>query len=343
MIRAFMDYGALATKAKALYGKRLRQEDYTRIAALHSVAEVGEYLRGHPAWAAAARRLSGSAFVGRIELELALREQLRSDYLSICHFVPRRDRALMEFPVLLHEQRAILYTLRRLQAGQAMDVPRYNGLGRLDWKALCSCSDWEGLAAAAADTIYAPALRRLSPPDGGLPDYTAAEVLLHSVYFSHMYRIIHRNYTGETQRVLLRSYGEQIDLLNLIHILRLKAFFPQMRDYLPLLFPFNYRLRPELIRALCAASDVDGVFTLLQGTPYAGTFAHNGVAEVEESYRRVFYTFNRRQLVSGPPSIYAAAAYLNLKELELQVLVGVVEAVKYGVPCDLTLARLMGA
>ena len=41
--------------------------------------------------------------------------------------------------------------------------------------------------------------------------------------------------------------------------------------------------------------------------------------------------FNKRQLWR-PPSIYTAIAYLELKELELGVLVNVIESVKYGVP-----------
>lgn len=342
MIGALMDYGALCTKAKALYGKRLRLSDFNRIAACHDVAEVAELLRSHPAWSASAQRLSGGVYIGRVELELALWQQFREDYNSLLHFIPRRDRELMDFPILLQEQRAILAALRRLQAGHPLSPPPTATRGRLDWKGLLSCTDLDGLIAASERTIYAPALRRLRPSGGGLPDYATAEILLRSVYFSHMYRVIQHNYSGQVRQVLQRSYGEQIDLINIIHILRLKTYFPGQQDYLPLLFPFNYHLRPELIRQLCAAPDVDGVFALLRDTPYAKAFEHVEVGEVEDYYRRAFYQFNRRQLVSGSPSVFAAVAYLNLKELELRALVGMVEAVKYGVACDLSFAQLIG-
>lgn len=342
MIGALMDYGALCTKAKALYGKRLRLSDFERIAACHDVAEVAEYLRGHPAWSASSQRLSGGVYIGRVELELALWQQFREDYQSLLHFVPRQDRALMAFPLLLQEQRAILAALRRLQAGHPVFTPQAVVHSALDWKGVLNCTDFDGLIAAAERTIYGPALRRLRPSGSGLPDYATAEILLRSVYFSHMYRVIQHNYAGEVRKILLRSYGEQIDLLNLIHILRLKTYFPDQRDYLPLLFPFNYRLRPELIRQLCAAPDVDGVFALLKDTPYAKAFERVEVGEVEDYYRRAFYQFNRRQLTSGPPSVCAAVSYLNLKELELRALVEVVEAVKYGVPCNLSFAQLIG-
>lgn len=64
---------------------------------------------------------------------------------------------------------------------------------------------------------------------------------------------------------------------------------------------------------------------------------------MENWYRRNFYLFNQRQLVSGPPSLYTAMSYLNLKEMEFRMLVNIVESVKYGAPYDEDFARLIGA
>ncbi len=345
MIRALMDYGALAAKARAMYGKRLRREDFSRMAAMGSAAELSEYLRSHPAWSACAAHLTGGVYIGRIELESALWTQFRSDYHKLLAFLPRRDEALMAFPVLLQEQRAILSALRGLKADRPpAGLPRTILRSRLDLRALAACTSFDGLIAAAGETIYAPALRRLRTARAEeFPDYAAAETLLRSAYFSHIYRVIHQNYRGETRSLLLRSFGEQIDWLNLMHILRLKTYFPGEQDYPAVLFPFNYRLRPEFIRSLCAAPDAAGVLALLQDTPYAGKLSLDGPEALEDSYRRAFYTFNRRQLTAATPSVYTAVAFLNLKELELHALVSLIESVKYGVPCDTALAQLSGS
>ena len=43
-----MTYGALSAKIRALYGKRLRADDFARLAGLKNEAELLEALRQHP-------------------------------------------------------------------------------------------------------------------------------------------------------------------------------------------------------------------------------------------------------------------------------------------------------
>lgn len=350
MIQNLMTYGALSTKTRALYGKRLRLADYEHMAALKTEAEILDYLRQQPGWAVAVAELgSGYAgpYVGRMELESVLWDQINTEYQRLDHYVPRQDKLIMQFPVLQAEQRAILSALRRLKAGHVrpmnLSAAKLLAHGKVDTKALEACTDYESLLAACRESLYFRPLLKLRNQDTGAPpDYTATETLLRSTYFSHMYKIIHHSYAGETQKVLLRAYGEQIDLLNIIHILRLKTYFPGTDSFYSVLFPFNYRLRPDFIHALCSAPDAGAVFDLLRESPYAQSFEDIRVTEVEDYYRQAFYLFNKRQLITGKPSIYTAMAYLNLKESELRVLVNIIESVKYGVAFDTAFAKLIG-
>lgn len=344
-------YGALSAKVHALYGKRLRAGDFARLAGMKSEAEILDALRQHPGWSRALSRCAPGSwkYVGRVELEAALEEELRLEYRSLAHYVPREDRPLMEFRVRVAERAALLSALRRLKAGKSAGerstFPRSVLRGKVDHRALEGCASYDQLLAAARESIYYPALLRLRPEPGSpLPDFTTAESRLRTACFAHMFRLIRERYRGETQQTLLRAMGGRADLLNIIHILRLKTYFPHTspEDYLAILFPFHYRLRPELTRQLCAAPDAKGVFALLKESPYRDCFEGVEVLDVEEYYRRALYAFSRRQVLAAPPSICTAMAYLDLKELELMVLVNVIESVKYGVPCHTALAELVG-
>ena len=347
-----MRYGALSAKVHALYGKRLRTEDFHRLAGLKSEAEILDALRQYPGWSQALSQcVPGSwSYVGRVEVEQVLREELRLEYLSLVHYVPREDRPLMGFRIRIAERTALLNALRRLKVGKyGMGMPpasRIVVLGKVDYKALRECASYDQLLSAARGSIYYPALLHLRPgPGEPLPNYTTAECLLRTAYFSHMMGLARRQYGGRTRKVLLQAMGGQADLLNLIHILRLKTYFPQIpqEDYLTMLLPFRHRLKPEDLRSLCAAAGPEEVFALLKQTPYRDCFEGVEVMDAEEYYRRAMYTFNRRQLLCAPPSIYTAMAYLDLKELEMMLLVNVIESVKYGVPYHASLAELVGA
>ena len=316
---AEMAYGALSAKVRALYGKRLRSDDFARLAARRSEAEILDELRQHPGWSRALALVPPGAwgYVGRVEVERALQEELRLEYQSLAYYVPR----------------------------EAPPPPRIALHSRLDEAAAAACTTYDQLTEAARDTIYYSALRQLRPPrTDELPDFTRADAVLRTAYYAHLLRIVRSQYQGRTQKVLLRAIGEQIDLLNILHILRLKTYFPQTprEDYAGVLFPFQYRLTMDFLRRLCEAPGAEGAYELLRESPYGDCFDETAVDAVEEYYQRAVFRFNKRQLSAVPPSIYTAIAYLELKELELGVLVNVIESVKYGVPYHAEFANLVG-
>ena len=118
---AEMAYGALSAKVRALYGKRLRSDDFARLAARRSEAEILDELRQHPGWSRALALVPPGAwgYVGRVEVERALQEELRLEYQSLAYYVPREDKPLMQFQLRAAERSAILSALRRLKAGLA--------------------------------------------------------------------------------------------------------------------------------------------------------------------------------------------------------------------------------
>ena len=342
----FRHYEALVTKIKAMYGKRLRDSDFQHMSTLPDVPAVLDYLR-QTNWAPAIRKLDALP-LNRANLEAVLREQTREEYVRLTSFVPQDDRTLLAFPVRLAELEGIMTTLRRLKAGKILDVrplsDRFLLQSKLDYPQLMACTDFDGLLAASEHSIYADALRHLRPDaPGALPDYQITESLLHTVYYSHLFREINRHYAGEVKSVLLRSLGIQVDLLNIIHILRLKTYFPGEENYLPYLFPFHYRMTPTQLKELTEASALPAAFEFLKGTAYAAAFQDIQVQEVEDYYRQAMYRFHRRQVMGGLPSVCTAIAYLHLKDAEVSVLINVIEAVNYGVTFDDRFAQLVGA
>lgn len=337
---------AMGAKLRAMYGRRLRYEDFVRIAALPDVAAALDYLRG-TGWAPAMARLEGCPLT-RANVEAALRGQVGTEYARLSFFVPREDRAMLAFPVLRVELDAILACLRRLRAGRAgdpLDLPRtLNYRSHMDFHLLVSAESYEDLLAAAGRTIYAPALARLSADTREeLPDYPSADCALRTAYYSHFFREARRCADAASREALLRMLGFQTDMLNLICLLRLKRFFPEVREPQSYLLPFHYRLKPAELGRIFAAPSAEAALAAIRETPYAAAFRETELSELEDYYREAMFRMDRRQFLAGPPGVSGAISYLHLKDAETGCLVNVIESVSYGVPFDDRFARLIGA
>ena len=208
-------------------------------------------------------------------------------------------------------------------------------------QALRRCTTYDGLVEATRGSIYHDALERLRSADGALPDYGVTEALLSGVYYQKLQSIIRRKYDGDVRRILEKSVGSQVDMLNLMHILRMKRYFPQEDNYLPVLLPYHYKLKPQMIHAMCAAPNAEAVLELAQQTPYGRIFDQNSGEDLNYLYTATIYRTSRRQLMMGKPSIYSAVALMNLREIELKAVVSAVEAAKYQMALNPSILDMM--
>ncbi|MFQ7452087.1 MAG: hypothetical protein ACLRNQ_12430 [Flavonifractor plautii] len=114
MKNAEMTYGALSAKIRALYGKRLRADDFARLAGLKNEAELLEALRQHPGWSRALSLVPpvpGPTWAGWRWRALC-GTSLRLEYRSLSYYVPREDKPLMQFQLRAAERSALLAALR---------------------------------------------------------------------------------------------------------------------------------------------------------------------------------------------------------------------------------------
>lgn len=340
-----MRYDALAVKAKAMYGRRVLKEDLQRITGLHTIEDIAAELRRLPGWSQATAHLPADELLTRAKLESALREQVRQEGIRLAAFAAREDLPLIEFPIRRSELEQILAALRRLHANLFKEVEPFShawtSRTRLDLDGLRRCSDFAGLVEATRGSIYHAALLRLVTPEGTLPNYGSTEALLWSVYFKYLMELASKRYQGDVRRMMETAVGSQVDMMNILHALRLKRFFPESDHFLPILIPYHYKVKPDLIYAMCTAPTLDSAMELVESTPYAATFRGAKTEDLQDLYRKALYRTSRRQLIMGKPSVYSAVAYLNLRELELTAVVTAVEASKYRLPLTGTFLRLL--
>lgn len=335
MLGQLSQYGAVATKVRAMYANRLMPEDYKTIAAMRRVSDVFSFLKGHPGWRGA---LTGNLDEARAStLESALRHYLLEEYVRILHFIHREDRFILHDHTLRAEMEQIMNVLRLAHAGRISDFradipPMFEHQSRINFDKLSKAVNYADLLDAVKDTRFYKALARLPAGADGFPDYTTVEIVMRSHYFRELMDMIDKKYHGDMHDLLKESVGVQVDMINITIIMRVRRFFPNQIDtVLPMLLPVHYKLKPMFINQLYSAPTDERAEELLRQSPYGKVFSGRHYNYIEEYYYQFLYEFNRKLLSSGTPSVYTPVAYLNLREVELKNLIALIECVRYGI------------
>jgi V/A-type H+-transporting ATPase subunit C len=330
-----LKYSAVAGKIHALYGKRLRSADYDRLSAMSSVAEIADYLREHPGWATALQDLPPGQ-ISRVTLETALKTQMMDEFSRIFIYLPKNDKTLPLFVIQMFELECITNALRRVLTGSSPLPPaapseRLARSSPVDFARLGSCRQMDDLLGAIQGSIYhQPLAKFIQTHDRQDYTYTALDVLLGSTYYGAQFATIRKNHSGKAQAVFLQAIGEQVDLLNIAHILRSKRFLPANdEEIVALLYPYHYKLDVQTVHRLYTAESTEAAWHMLKETPYAALFAQEQLSNIEDYAQLALYNFCRKWLSSGVVSAYLPLAYWGIKRLELHNLFMIIECAKY--------------
>lgn len=336
MIRAYASYGAITTKIRAMYGKRLRDKDWEALSQMDSVDAVAAYLRKTPGWQEAVSQLPLGP-VYRWDLESALRRRVTEEYLRLYKFTNMADKRTLLFTVRRFEYEAILARLRGLFSDiqrQVLteDIFRFaREKSKIDFTALEVAGSWWDVVNAVQDTIYyQPLLSIQTSGEHVLPNYTTVSVILQGVYLEAFYKYVGAHYKGAVRKTFLTALGEEADLYNLMHVMRLKRYFPASPQLnKQILLPVHHKLKPVFFEELMASPSEQKSFELIESSYYGKFFRENHFEYLDYYLPKRIGDFNRRQLTAGVPSSYIPTAYLVMLEQEMRQLFSAVERAFY--------------
>jgi vacuolar-type H+-ATPase subunit C/Vma6 len=330
-------YGFIATRCKAMYGRCLTSDDLKRLSAMKSVQEIASFLRVHPGWKDAVAPLPPD--VHRGALEQALDVQLRSEFISICRSASSDDKKFLLYPIYRMDYEQILLALRRLGSSghllpENVAIPDfYKKKSAVDYDGLSKCRDYPELLSCIRGSIYYDNLRGMQISESsGIPDYTEANTLLLSAYFAAMAKLS-KDFKGQSQKEIREYFGQETDMLNIVHFLRLKRYFPDASQWEQIMIKPVYKVKESFLQSLISAPDYDSAYELVRKTRY-GKYFGDGITYAEQGHLRWLYDYAHRYMTSGASSLLTPVAYLTIKELELKNLKNIIECVRYQMPAS---------
>lgn len=145
---------AVLAKARALYGSRLRADDYRRLMACRTMTELAAALKEYPLYSEALAEVNPQ-YARRVQLENLLRQSLYTRYDSLCRYDRSAGSKVYEYFTLCCEVDELTAAMRCLDAGRPGDylfrLPEFlQQRCCIDLYALAKATSLDGILAAVA-------------------------------------------------------------------------------------------------------------------------------------------------------------------------------------------------
>lgn len=327
-----LSYSGISTKLRAMQKKLVSEEEFQEIVRMEHISQVVSYLKKKPAYQSRWSDLDENR-IPVDEIEKRLRQSVFQDFSKLYQFANKDQRKFLS----LYSKRYEIRVLKEIMANlfdnretSNVDVSPYGDFFRkhssLDLPKLLQCRNMKEFLTAIKGSEYESALTQVQ--EGALLfDYGMA---LDLYYFSYIWNVRKKIFSGTDLQEITKAYGEKFDLLNLQFIHRSVYFYQMKPDAVyPLLIPVNYILKPDHIRALTEAENENEFQSVLQKTYYGKRSGQLTPANLEEFYNQTLRGILEEEARKNPYSVAILYSYLYHKEHEVSRLIVALECVRY--------------
>ena len=327
---------AVLTKARAKFGKQLKERDYSNLLACQSVAEVMVYLKSHTHFSAVLADVN-ERDVHRGRLEQLLRQNLFNEFDSLCRYDSDVSTGFSRFIIQQMEVEQILRFLILLSANSTEKfIFQFPGFfakhTEIDVKRLANADNYDDFLAALSSTPFYKLLKRFRPDENGKLPVLEIEVALYGYVYRKMLEMVLANTKGQEREELRAMFFTINDYMSFSKILRLKKYY----DLPPEKIKENLFLRytnisPKLIDKMCRAESTGEVFAIMQSAGTGRMINKIGYNYAGDIPPRVKYKLAKHNIhFSVYPSV-VMISYMFASETELMNVISLIEGIRYQV------------
>ena len=329
---------AVLAKARAMYGRCLKDQDYRQLAECRTVPEIASYLK--------ARTSYGSALAGFVEgeihrsqLELLLRQNLYLDIYALSRYTSDQSLAFSDFIISKLEIEQIVRFLMLLNNGKpeeyAYSMPlSLDKFTAISFGQISKARSYDDLLFSLKGTKYYPVLAGFVPKEKERIRIAEIELALNNKNYSSALEAMTASRSKTERKELRDVFNALLDFDNLARILRLKRYYSFDPEQIrALLIPYG-KLSSRMLDELCSAEDAKDVYELARST-YLGKMMsklqYSSPTQIADAFINVYC---RHHLRLSPNPTIVMISYVYLKEIELHNVVNLIEATRYGLSVE---------
>ena len=343
MLKELTRYSGVVTKIRAKERNRLDESDYKTMIAMESVPEVIGYLKEHSSFSPFLRNVDERE-MHRGQLERLLHRAMQEDFCRLYRFIAGDARRFLDIYLVYFETELMKRILYQIYGGEPEDFTPilvdefFERHTKVPFGKLVQCTTRQEYLEALKDTDFYELLADVMEKDGTLFDVAMRLDLYYYTTIAHLMEKL-----DKTDRIAIgKVFGYQVDLINLVWIYRLKASYrADAGRIMGYLIPTLGNLSHETLARLARAADIPAFVEMVNQTPHRGLFDAPENGGLERTYAERLLSAQKRILREHPMSVAAITASEQLKQFEMQNIITVVEGVRYNLPAENIMERLV--
>ncbi len=324
---------AVITKARAKYGKRLKEKDYKALLKCSNVASVVSYLKAHTKYADVLSKLNENE-VHRGQVETLLKQKVFYDFDSLCRYEMSEGSPFSEFIIRRYEIEQLVHFLLLLSCNKQEQyifaLPSYfNKHTDIDLYKLSACKDFDSFINTLKKGEYQQILKNFAPDKDGIIDIAGAEDALNIYSYKELYSAIAKRKSKKQKENLIKLCDYVNDFCNISRILRLKKYYNMDEQTIKShLMPFG-SIKQKTLDDMCQAKDIDEVFDIIATTRIGKRIKQMSIEKEEQLSIKSRYNMCKRLLYYSSDPAVVLLSYMYVSEAELKNIITIVEGVRY--------------
>lgn len=336
MLESFSS-NAISAKIKAMYGRRITNEQYNVLMHKKTVAQAAAYLKEETSYSdVLSTMVPGTIHRGQLENLISKKKFMR--YVNLIKY-SASGKSYYDYIVREAEIEQILQMIRLLNMGKGDEyITQYpsfvDRITDLSFLSLAKVRNFDELLEVLVHTPYAKILREMKPADGDVIDYTLCETALRTFFYNYQCDIIDsdKHMSKKAKKQLRNLLDTHTELINVNSILRLKRFFPEVTPegaYMYIL-PVKGRIPERFWRELCSVKSAEDVLELMHTSSYAKYIDDEENLFLEYNINKICYYICRKYLSYSTEAEVVFSAYMVLSQIEISNITVIIEGIRYG-------------
>lgn len=328
-------FAAVNTKVKALQGRSLNEEQYTKLVESKSFIDALKYLKEETSYKDALINYNIED-LHRGQLEIILEKYYTSIFYKLSHYLSGEYKKLFKILFMKFEIEDLKVIIRGKLAGTdndyIRDVMAYrSSLSTINYESLISANDLDEVVERLKGTKYYDALEPVAPA-AKKEGFFRLEMALDFTYFASL-REFSKRLSREDKVAVEKLNGANCDLLNIQWILRGKKYYNLKPEEL-----LNYtiydgdKLSRETVKALCYSKDLNEFYDIMEKLPYKEVFLRTRGQEdylTEKEILSYLKNLYKKAQRSNALNISVVMSYVELLLMEVKDIIAIVETKKY--------------